>query len=280
MENKLIPNSTQIPNIILDIVIPQISESDGKCLLYICRRTFGFHKEIDRISLSQFINGIKNRDGEKLDNGCGVSRPAVVNALKNLVGSGLVEITRTGNGNYYKINLQISDFNEVVKKVNQLRKLTKSGKESKPKQVNLLNLQKKGNKEKQSISETSSQTPISIIRKYFTEQCKEAKGFEPEMSFAKEGGLLKEKLKRFSVEQIKDLIDKFLNSKVGSDLGYTLSVCLSAFVINQWLTNKLEKAKKQFYRGCPVVDKVGELFVIQNGQWLKFNGDKKEIIWK
>jgi len=149
---SLIPNSTQIPNVLLDIVIPQISEAEGKCLLYICRRTYGFHKERDRISLSQFVDGIKNRDGKQLDCGAGVSRPAVVEALKNLIGSGLIKVIKTSGGNYYEIDLDIKiDVenpvdNEVVKKVNQLRKLTKSSKESKPKQVKLLNLQKKGNK--------------------------------------------------------------------------------------------------------------------------------------
>ena len=155
-EKKLIPNSTQIPNVLLDIIIPQISEADGKCLLYICRRTYGFHKERDRISLSQFVDGIKNKDGKQLDCGAGLSRPAVVEALKNLVGSGLVKRIETPAGNYYEIDLDIKmDVenpvdNEVVKEVNQLRKLTKTGKESKPKQVKLLNPQKKGNKEKQS----------------------------------------------------------------------------------------------------------------------------------
>ena len=52
--NKLIPNSTQIPNVILDKIIPGIPNAEAKCLLYICRRTYGFHKEKDRISLTQF----------------------------------------------------------------------------------------------------------------------------------------------------------------------------------------------------------------------------------
>lgn len=150
MDKVLIPNSTQIPNIILDFITPNISEAECKCLLYICRRTYGFRKELDRISLSQFVDGIKNKDGFVLDSGSGITRPAVVEALRNLIGSGLVEVIRTGRGNYYKINLNLNienkADNEVVKKVNQLRKLTKSSKASKPKQVKLLNLQKKGNK--------------------------------------------------------------------------------------------------------------------------------------
>lgn len=147
---SLIPNSTQIPNVFFDFIFPNISEADMKCLLYICRRTYGFHKERDRISLSQFVRGIQSSSGEVFDSGSGVSRPAVVGALKNLVGARLVKVTKIGSINSYEINSELtvdkSVINAVVKKVNQLRKLTKTSKESKPKQVNLLNPQKKGNK--------------------------------------------------------------------------------------------------------------------------------------
>ena len=139
MDKQLIPNSTQIPNILLDFVLPELPAGEMRCLLYICRRTFGFHKEQDRISFSQFVKGIKDKD-----KGCGVSRPVVAEAIKNLLKAGAIFVQRDTRGNVYKINLDM-DLVEVVKKVNQLRYLTKSGKESKPKVVKLLNLQKKGN---------------------------------------------------------------------------------------------------------------------------------------
>ena len=146
----LIPNSTQIPNVILDKIVPGIPESEAKCLLYICRRTYGFHKERDRISLTQFVKGIRNKDGEKLDNGAGVSRPSVVEALKHLIKSGIVLSSKDNKGNYYELNCELlgDKYVEevVVKKINQLKKLTRSSKESKPKQVKLLNPQNKGNK--------------------------------------------------------------------------------------------------------------------------------------
>jgi hypothetical protein len=131
------------------------------------------------------------------------------------------------------------------------------------------------------IKDNSEQSsPISLIRKYFTEKCKELKGFEPEMAFGKEGKLLKEKLTRFSAEQIKDLIDKFFNSKIGEDLGYTLSICLSAPTINQWQGGKLERAKKPFYRGNPMVKMQDKWKVSESGEWLEFAGKEAEIEWK
>ncbi|MEA3430176.1 MAG: replication protein [Nanoarchaeota archaeon] len=151
MSKKLIPNSTQIPNVILDFLIPQLPPAEARCLLYISRRTYGFHKEKDRISFSQFIDGIKSKDDEQLDYGTGLSRPSVNEALKNLKKAGAIIIEESNIGNIYQINLHM-DIDKVVKKVNQLRKLTSkvvkklspSSKDTLPISVKKLNLQKKG----------------------------------------------------------------------------------------------------------------------------------------
>ena len=150
---NFIPNSTQIPNIILDFVVPQLPEAEARCLLYICRRTYGFHKKEDRISFTQFMNGIKSRDGKILDYGAGLARTSVSDGLSNLVKSGIVLCTKTTKGNIYSINLKYpvnksvdKMVKEVVGKVYQYRKVTKSGRANRPKQVVLPNLQYKGKK--------------------------------------------------------------------------------------------------------------------------------------
>ena len=136
-ENRhLIPNSTQIPNLILDKILPLIPEGEGKCLLYICRRTFGFHKLADRISFTQFMKGIKTRDGKILDFGAGLSRSVVSESLSNLTKAGAILVQKDFLGNRYEINLSmVSD--EVVRKVNQYRKHTRIGRETRPKAVRL-----------------------------------------------------------------------------------------------------------------------------------------------
>jgi hypothetical protein len=149
-KHNLIPNSTQLPNIILDKIIPLIPESEARCLIYICRRTFGFHKESDRISFSQFIEGIKDRRGVVLDYGTGLSRQSVASGLKNLVKSEAVIVSKNKTGNWYKINLQM-DVDKVVYLIDQSRKLTKSGLNTRPKSVYKLDTQNLGNKEKPSI---------------------------------------------------------------------------------------------------------------------------------
>ncbi len=152
-ENKttpLIPNSTQLPNIILDKVLPLIPESEARCLIYICRRTFGFHKEADRISFSQFMDGIKDRRGNVLDYGTGLSRQSVASGLKNLAKAEAVMVSKNRNGNVYKINLHM-DVDKVVNLIDQSRELTKIGLKNRPKAVYKLDTQNLGNKEKSSL---------------------------------------------------------------------------------------------------------------------------------
>lgn len=151
IKKNLIPNSTQIPNVILDILLPRLSASEGKCILYICRRTFGFHKESDRISFSQFVGGIKDRYGKVLDYGTGLVRASVTQALKNLVRAEAVTLVRkTSKGNCYQINLNM-DVDKVVQKLDQSRKQTRSSPKNEPKVVQNMDPQNLGNPVKQSI---------------------------------------------------------------------------------------------------------------------------------
>jgi len=87
------PTTTPLPDEIYDEWAPKLGEAELKVLLYIVRRTLGFRKGADAISLTQFLEGIVARDGRVLDHGCGVkSRPNVVRALKGLEGKELILI--------------------------------------------------------------------------------------------------------------------------------------------------------------------------------------------
>jgi phage replication O-like protein O len=84
MARALIPNSTQIPDVILDQWMADLSGAELKVVLYVARRTFGFGKESDNISLNQIASGIKKRDGTILDRGTGLSVSSVARAVKTL----------------------------------------------------------------------------------------------------------------------------------------------------------------------------------------------------
>ncbi len=85
------PNYTQIPDIFFDEVMCYLTEAELRVALYLMRRTFGFKKRADTISLAQFLHGITTKDGDQLDQGCGLKSPTHLStALKGLEEKGLI----------------------------------------------------------------------------------------------------------------------------------------------------------------------------------------------
>src|SRR5215212_9787368 len=78
------PTYTIVPDELFDELLTQLSGAELKVLLYIIRRTFGFKRDADSISLSQMLHGITTRDGRILDRGVGLSKPTLLLALRSL----------------------------------------------------------------------------------------------------------------------------------------------------------------------------------------------------
>ena len=81
----LSPRYTQVPDELFDELMAHLSGAGLRVLLYIIRRTFGFKKDSDNISLNQICKGIMTKRGEVLDCGTGLSQNAVLSALKGLI---------------------------------------------------------------------------------------------------------------------------------------------------------------------------------------------------
>jgi biotin operon repressor len=81
-------------------------------------------------------------------------------------------------------------------------------------------------------------SPIDVID-YFKRKVKEVRGFEPEVDYGKDGRLAKERLKKYSLDEIKELIDWYLGSELCEKFGASLSICLSNFVVNLWKASKV-----------------------------------------
>ncbi len=73
-----VPNHTQIPNIIIDRHMAELSHAQFKVLMAICRKTIGWHKQSDYISISQIVELT------------GVSNKTVVGAIKQLERKGFI----------------------------------------------------------------------------------------------------------------------------------------------------------------------------------------------
>ena len=89
-----IPNSTQVPDRLFDELLPDLSLGELRVLLYIIRRTFGFQRREDKVSLTQLTRGITRKNGKVLDRGTGLHRETVTAALRSLEDKGLIASNR------------------------------------------------------------------------------------------------------------------------------------------------------------------------------------------
>lgn len=88
---------TQVSNDFIDTWLAVVSGSAAKCFIAVCRKTIGWHKETDFISISQMqeITGLSNR--------------VVIKAVNELEEHNLIAKDRTQSMNKYSINYSQSD---------------------------------------------------------------------------------------------------------------------------------------------------------------------------
>jgi len=144
-------------------------------------------------------------------------------------------------------------YNKILEK-NGLIKIERRRKEGKTNIVYLLKLFKEGSKPslveglkefktkenniKDNTNVDDKKSSALDVFEYFRSRVREVKGFEPEIGWGKDGKLAKKRLKKYSLEEIKQLIDWYLSSKHFEKFGASLSICLSAFMINLWKASK------------------------------------------
>jgi phage replication O-like protein O len=107
------PNYTQIPNVFFDEYMKNLSGSEYKIMCAIARKTFGWHKEYDRISYSQIseITGISSKE-------------TINKALKILLEKNYIIAIKNNQCIKYAINITES---EPVQKMNRYGNCTNTG---------------------------------------------------------------------------------------------------------------------------------------------------------
>ncbi len=94
------PRYTQVPDEAFDVLMARLTPAEFKVMMYIIRRTFGFHKPSDAISLRQIVSGVRTRDGRALDYGTGLSKAGAIKAIQGLVGKGVLLTERQSRGGH------------------------------------------------------------------------------------------------------------------------------------------------------------------------------------
>lgn len=134
------PTHTQTPNALFDEVLPKIdSFSELKVLMAIIRKTFGWHKDEDLLSLSQLVDLT------------GLSRQGVIDGILLGIEHGLIYRREHGLGYIYGLTL-VSKVDQGVTGSQQIRpevvnNVDQGSQRCRPEVVNVVDTQKKGNKE-------------------------------------------------------------------------------------------------------------------------------------
>ncbi len=198
--NKLlIPNTTQVPNILLDKVIPKLKPGAVRVLLAIVRLTYGWGKSSDRVSLNQ------------LGAVTGLSRWGVVEAIKGLGDIVTVKQGAKGRGaNEYTLNLDITT-GELVKEVDQSRKLTSqvgsqdscpSQTKSKPRRI--------GAAKKRAPKDSDPR--VAEYLAWFCGEYEVRRGKPYVVAYEKEGALVKGLLSSLSLDALKTASIRYFQS--------------------------------------------------------------------
>jgi DNA-binding transcriptional regulator YhcF (GntR family) len=176
----------------------------------------------------------------------GASLATIDRAVKELVAKTGLRVKRRGFGksNCY----HIPNWQESSEMITQ-----EASKMTNPENTKLKTHEPSGvttiidNSNKYNTKVDAKASSIDVIE-YFRKRVEEVKGFEPEIDWGKDGGLAKNRLRKYSFEEIKELIDWYLNSKHFERFGASLSICLSNFIINFWKANKAgQKSIEAFY---------------------------------
>ena len=179
---------TQVSNEFIDNWMAKLNPSAVKVFLAIARKTIGWHKETDAISLSQ------------MQEMTGISRPGLLKALKELEEHGLISGERRGR----KSTQWTINYTEVGNSVNQCSKL------SLPEVVNSVNPQKKGKKLSKETPQSSPSAQPLVAR--FIELHEEVAGEKP-ADIAKAGGIFKKLLKTHSSATILSKLENYYRGK-------------------------------------------------------------------
>lgn len=153
--SDFIVNSFQLPNSVIDELLADLTGAELKCYLYVLRKTKGWNKEEDAISVSQFmkVTGLSNRK--------------VIDACERLVELGLLE-QKIGQ-NKIKV-FSVKDYKTSGSEESSLVKKVHSGSEE-----SSLSVVKKVHTQNNNINNTTKNNNTSSSEKDFQPRAKAKK---------------------------------------------------------------------------------------------------------
>lgn len=193
LENGYARIATEILDALCKI---RINGEAMQVLFFIIRKTYGYNKKEDRISLSQFVLGT------------GLSKVAVCKSINKLKSMKLTIVIETEKGNVYKFNKNFDEWEALPKKVTLPKKvkvITQKGNDSLPKKLHTIDNIQKTIKQKDFLSENVSS----------------AKGYKPDGNPLKKKPVVLTEKQKANVVRLKSL-SYFHNKGIESGFEYLL----------------------------------------------------------
>ena len=107
----------EVPDELFTLCLRELSNSEYLVVRYVCRHTYGYNKQSDKISRSQMSSGIVKKDGNQLDLGCGITKPSSVLAgVDGAIKAGYLLKKRTKNADggdgpsNYTLNIEQDNY--------------------------------------------------------------------------------------------------------------------------------------------------------------------------
>ena len=189
-------NFTAVPNIIFDEYQKHLSGGEFKTLCTICRKTIGWHKEADSISISQ------------LQDLTGMSRPSIVAHIKKLEEAKLIVVDKKrGKGNTYTLAFEESK-NFTSEATNWLNNLTSTSKKTLPTKERL---NKRSSTRSTTYGSSNRDSRIPFLIAKYKELHNEYRGFDPNINYGGAGAVFKRLLQNNTPELIEQVMFYFFS---------------------------------------------------------------------
>jgi len=104
-------NWSKLPHALIGALPLVETVGELKIILYILRHTWGFHDDQKKITLDEFANGRKRKDGSRLDCGTGLTIPTIRDGIKRAVKHGFIIHTQDAKDkarvkNFYTLKMR------------------------------------------------------------------------------------------------------------------------------------------------------------------------------
>lgn len=85
-------NFTRIPNAFLEAMHIIDTLGEMKVVYYILRNTWGYQDDCKKLTLDEFQNGRKRKDGSRMDDGTGLAKSTIIDGLRRAEEHGFIQV--------------------------------------------------------------------------------------------------------------------------------------------------------------------------------------------